>query len=135
MFDLVREQTKAKLKGQIGYKAEKERAILDKQLKQINPDEILHHVEEYKEYPLAKRDVKEGVTTFGTSHRNYGKVVFQCEQSAFELSPLDFDHLLKSQKAPNFNSYMKRKDNFLTKEQALELQQQKEEALLRIQRL
>ena len=87
------------------------------------------------EYPNQKPKPVEGVTTFGTSKRNYGKVVFQCEQSAFERSPIDFEHLLHNTYAPNFDKYAKRKDNFLTKEQALELQKQKEEALLRIQRL
>lgn len=58
---------------------------------------------------------------------------FQYTDAAHWNSALDYEQTIyKSGHAPVFDKYSKRTDNFVTKEQAIELQRAKEEAIMRL---
>jgi len=83
-----------------------------------------HGVHEYKPFYNVP-------TTFGASKR------FKPKPVPFDssLSAIDYEHMLYRVKTTSFDQYAKRKDNFLSKEQALEIIRLKDEAAMRVQRI
>lgn len=75
-------------------------------------------------------------TTFGKSRRFKEKTLVG-EQEAYILSAIDYEHHLKNKIKSNlsFDKQISRPDNFLTKEQAIKQESEKNEAVLREQRI
>ena len=105
---------------------------------EIPPEVFEKSIPDYKEYPRSPdheiktyKPLYNVPTTFGASRR------FKPKPPVFDsaLSAIDYEHLLYKVKTTCFDQQSKRKDNFLSKEQALEIIRLKDEAAMRVQRI
>ena len=137
MFDILRAQNKDKIKQNLKYISPAADAILKEDLK-IPRTQLSTHIDEYRDYPELRplnKIEKNLPTSFGNVKR-FKEPQFEFTQDAIHLSAIDYNGVFKyPDSAPTFEKYSKRKDNFLTKSQELLIQQKKDEAAQRMQRL
>lgn len=138
MFDVVREQAKSKIRENLKFKkAEQDVRFAQLMHKSEIPEPILEsHFEAYQEFPTTvdNKPTSRHPCTFGTAER-FKQPPMQCTQEALHLSALDYNHLVERKRAPDFNGYDKRGDNFLTREQVADIRLQEEERKQRLARL
>ena len=138
MFDVVREQAKSKIRENLKFKkAEQDVRFAQLMHKSEIPEPILEsHFKTYQEFPttVENKPTSQPPCTFGTAER-FKQPPMQCTQEALHLSALDYNHLVERKRAPDFNGYDKRGDNFLTKEQVADIRLQEEERKQRLARM